>query len=99
MALAASSGPKGDPPPRGSTSAVWILLNSEYNYPRPTLKPVANCLEGESDRLDSSSFALEELAERTGYGSEAAFSTAFKREMGIAPGAYRRNRTKIGQPL
>ncbi len=34
--------------------------------------------------------ALAELAERAGYESEAAFSKAFKRRYGIAPGAYRR---------
>lgn len=31
-----------------------------------------------------------EIAIRVGYRSEAAFSKAFKREMGIAPGAYRK---------
>ena len=40
-----------------------------------------------ADLLERTDATLEELAERTGYGSEAAFSTAFKREMGIAPGA------------
>jgi AraC-like DNA-binding protein len=33
-----------------------------------------------------------ELALRLGYQSEAAFSRAFKRSMGVAPGAVRRNR-------
>ena len=31
-----------------------------------------------------------EVARRVGYGSEAAFSTAFRRSAGVAPGAYRR---------
>jgi AraC-like DNA-binding protein len=31
-----------------------------------------------------------EVARRVGYGSEAAFSTAFRRAAGVAPGAYRR---------
>jgi AraC-like DNA-binding protein len=31
-----------------------------------------------------------EVARRVGYGSEAAFSTAFRRASGMAPGAYRR---------
>jgi AraC-like DNA-binding protein len=31
-----------------------------------------------------------EVARRVGYGSEAAFSTAFKRATGVAPGAYRK---------
>jgi AraC-like DNA-binding protein len=33
---------------------------------------------------------LAEMAERIGYESEAAFSKAFKRHHGVAPGAYRR---------
>jgi AraC-like DNA-binding protein len=33
---------------------------------------------------------LGELAARVGYGSEAAFSRAFKRLVGVAPGAVRR---------
>jgi AraC-like DNA-binding protein len=35
--------------------------------------------------------ALSEMATRLGYQSEAAFSRAFKRFMGISPGAARRN--------
>ena len=35
--------------------------------------------------------ALGEIASRLGYGSEAAFSRAFKRLIGISPGAARRN--------
>ncbi|OJH34152.1 AraC family transcriptional regulator [Cystobacter ferrugineus] len=35
--------------------------------------------------------ALGELASRLGYQSEAAFSRAFKRYIGISPGAVRRN--------
>ena len=34
--------------------------------------------------------ALAAIAARIGYGSEAAFSTAFKRMTGVSPGAYRR---------
>ena len=33
---------------------------------------------------------MQEVAERVGYSSEVAFSKAFKRELGKAPGAYRR---------
>lgn len=35
--------------------------------------------------------ALSEMATRLGYQSEAAFSRAFKRFIGISPGAARRN--------
>lgn len=40
--------------------------------------------------LRSGSARMGEVAERLGYHSEAAFSTAFKRWSGVAPGAYRR---------
>jgi AraC-like DNA-binding protein len=39
--------------------------------------------------LSTTTATLEEIAEQVGYGSEAAFATAFKREIGVAPGAYR----------
>jgi AraC-like DNA-binding protein len=34
--------------------------------------------------------SLAEIAERVGYGSEAALSRAFKRHVGVAPAHYRR---------
>jgi AraC-like DNA-binding protein len=40
--------------------------------------------------LRQSSATLANIAERVGYDSEAAFSKAFKRAVGSAPGAYRR---------
>jgi AraC family transcriptional regulator, activator of mtrCDE len=45
-----------------------------------------------AELLEHTDATLEEIAERVGYGSEAALSTAFKREMGMAPGSYRRSR-------
>jgi AraC-like DNA-binding protein len=41
--------------------------------------------------LEDSDAALSEMATRLGYQSEAAFSRAFKRFMGVSPGAARRN--------
>lgn len=41
-------------------------------------------------QLQEGDVALAELAERLGYGSEAAFSRAFKRFLGVSPGAVRR---------
>jgi AraC-like DNA-binding protein len=51
-----------------------------------------------AELLERTDATLEEIAERIGYGSEAAFSTAFKREMGMAPGGYRRkqNKSRLG---
>lgn len=45
--------------------------------------------------LQSEDLPLAELAERLGYRSEAAFSRAFKREMGSSPGAMRRGGLSI----
>ena len=41
-------------------------------------------------QLRSTNSGLAEIAERVGYGSEAAFSRAFKRWVGVAPALYRR---------
>jgi AraC-like DNA-binding protein len=40
--------------------------------------------------LRESDLKLAAVAERVGYGSEFAFAKAFKRDFGVAPGAYRR---------
>jgi AraC-like DNA-binding protein len=44
------------------------------------------------DMLRQGEDNLDEIAERVGYESGAAFSKAFKREMGMPPGLYRRER-------
>lgn len=43
-----------------------------------------------SDFLRQGATTIPEIATRVGYESEASFSKAFKREMGVAPGAYRK---------
>ena len=40
-----------------------------------------------------------ELADRLGYRSEAAFSRAFKRVIGVPPGAIRRGAGEQDRPL
>jgi transcriptional regulator GlxA family with amidase domain len=40
--------------------------------------------------LQTSDASLETIGGRVGYGSEYAFSKAFKRELGLAPAHYRR---------
>jgi AraC-like DNA-binding protein len=45
----------------------------------------ARMLRGDNARLAA-------VADRLGYGSEAAFSTAFRKRYGVSPGAYRRGR-------
>jgi AraC-like DNA-binding protein len=44
------------------------------------------------DWLQHDDIAVAELAARLGYESEAAFSRAFKRTVGVSPGAARRSR-------
>jgi AraC-like DNA-binding protein len=43
--------------------------------------------------LETSPAGVAEVAKRVGYDAEAAFSKAFKRWIGVAPGAYRRAAT------
>jgi AraC-like DNA-binding protein len=43
------------------------------------------------DLLRRHDLALDEVAERVGYGSASAFSTAFSRQVGQAPGRYARS--------
>jgi AraC-like DNA-binding protein len=42
--------------------------------------------------LSSTSMTLAEIAERVGYGSEAALSRAYKRWVGVAPAEWRRGK-------
>ena len=43
--------------------------------------------------LRDSALPLEEVAERCGYDSASAFSRAYKRAYGVAPGQWRRLHT------
>jgi AraC-like DNA-binding protein len=38
--------------------------------------------------LRAGDYSLSAIAERVGYGSEYAFSKAFRRELGVAPSRY-----------
>ena len=49
--------------------------------------------------LKEDKVTLVELASRLGYQSEAAFSRAFKRFMGVSPGAIRRSNEATSGPL
>jgi transcriptional regulator GlxA family with amidase domain len=54
------------------------------------------------DHLRGGRMSLASIAERVGYSSDVAFSKAFKRHLGIGPGAFRRGaartETAIGDP-
>jgi len=41
---------------------------------------------------------IDAIAMRTGYGNNASLSKAFKRELGMSPGAYRRSRGEAANP-
>ena len=47
------------------------------------------------DTLQEDGATVAELASRLGYQSEAAFSRAFKRVIGVSPGAVKRNRNAL----
>jgi AraC-like DNA-binding protein len=50
--------------------------------------------------LSSTTTNLAEIADRVGYGSEAALSRAFKRWVGVAPSAWREGqRPGANEPL
>src|SRR5215831_7800540 len=46
--------------------------------------------------LRTADLSIDAIAMRTGYGNNASLSKAFKRELGISPGAYRRSRGEAG---
>lgn len=48
-----------------------------------------------SRELLETDWPLERIAIRSGYGSEAAFNRAFKRTVGLTPGAYRQRRERL----
>ena len=48
--------------------------------------------------LETSQAGVAEIARRVGYDAEAAFSKAFKRWTGAAPGAYRRKSELRSRP-
>ena len=49
--------------------------------------------------LETSPAGVAEVAKRVGYDAEAAFSKAFKRWIGVAPGAYRRRAEARDWPM
>jgi AraC-like DNA-binding protein len=48
--------------------------------------------------LETSHAGGAEVVKRVGHDAEAAFSKAFKRWIGVAPGAYRRTSESRGHP-
>ncbi len=93
-----------------SPSHAWTLeeLAKQVGLSRSTLAERFNHLVGvppiqylakwriqlAASLLRSTKSSLAEIAERVGYGSEAALSHAFKRQVGVAPAVYRRGDQK-----
>jgi AraC-like DNA-binding protein len=48
--------------------------------------------------LRTADLSIDAIAMRTGYGNTASLSKAFKREIGISPGAYRKSREEAAGP-
>lgn len=53
-------------------------------------------IEVAAARLRRGDDTVATIAREVGYGSESAFSVAFKRAVGVSPGAYRRRRQPVG---
>jgi AraC-like DNA-binding protein len=74
---------------RSAFSAAFSELVGE-----PAMRYVTRWrMEVAHDRLQRDDVSVAAVAARFGYHSEAAFSRAFKRTLGVAPGAARRGRT------
>ncbi|WP_330247777.1 AraC family transcriptional regulator [Streptomyces sp. NBC_00562] len=56
-------------------------------------------LELGAHRLTATDQTIATVADAVGYGSEAAFALAFKRELGTPPGSYRKQTRKQDSPL
>ena len=65
----------------------------------PVLHYVTRCrMQRAIAYLRASDASLGQVAERVGYESEAAFKRAFKRRVGLSPGAFRRQRGGAALP-
>jgi AraC-like DNA-binding protein len=65
----------------------------------PPMQYLANWrMQLASQRLRTTSEGLAEVAEHVGYGSESAFSRAFKRLVGVPPAAFRQGSAGLSRP-
>jgi len=56
----------------------------------PRRRPIRWRMNTAARLLSNRQLGMAEVASRVDYESEVAFSKAFKRQVGVAPGAYRR---------
>jgi len=73
----------------GSSRSVLVERFNQYVGKPPIEYLTGWRIQIACERLKSSRDPLARIAESVGYDSEAAFSRAFKREMGVSPGAWR----------
>lgn len=99
---------------RDQPSRPWTLagLAREVGLSRTALATRFRAVTGESPMrylakvrlgqaagyLATGELSVEAIAGRTGYANNAALSKAFKREFGVSPGAYRKNRAGGANP-
>jgi AraC-like DNA-binding protein len=76
----------------GEAGASRSVLSERFNQyvGKPPIEYLTSWrIQLACERLKSGREPLARIAEAVGYESEAAFSRAFKREMGVSPGAWR----------
>jgi AraC-like DNA-binding protein len=81
-----------------SRTAFSLLFTNPAGVPPLTYVTKWRMLKA-SDFLRQSTATISEIAQQVGYESEAAFSKAFKRQMGVAPGIYPRAGEKLNSSL
>jgi len=77
-------------PPSRSRRRTRLLVTLTGGCARPTGGPCC------SARLRDSDATVRQIAQETGYDSEFAFTRAFKRATGSAPGQYRKQAQTTG---
>jgi AraC-like DNA-binding protein len=78
----------------GKSRAVFARRFAEL-IGQPPLSYLAWCrMTAAATQLRDTTRPIAAVAARVGYTSEFAFSRAFRREFGVAPGAYRRNHVR-----
>ena len=78
----------------GKSRAVFARRFAEL-IGQPPLSYLTWCrMTAAATQLRDTPRPIAAVASRVGYTSEFAFSRAFRREFGIAPGAYRRDHVK-----
>lgn len=80
----------------GGMSIELLRLLSKQSTGRSPMKQLAFLrMQQAASELASTNVKISVLAEQTGYNDAFAFSVAFKRHIGVSPGAYRAGRKSV----